>query len=315
MAGGTGSSPRVVAPPWVRTSLVVWWIAAVVLFFAAPAPPPAPLVPAEGDAVLARQLELVAARTRRWQDARGDLQIPWEAARGRLALVIDDVGRELHLFEQLLALRFPLTFSVLPGAVYTAGVQLRLRADRRRPREILLHLPCEPLDPAHMREGAEAQEHFLLAGAPADELQAALQAALDRVPAAVGVNNHMGSRLTGERAAMDALMPVLRARGLFFLDSRTTAHSQALAAAEAAGVPALGRDVFLDHDPRPEAILARLHEAAERARAAPTVVIAHPSQEVVDILRAELPRLYREGIGIYPLSEILARGRGDKVRQ
>jgi polysaccharide deacetylase 2 family uncharacterized protein YibQ len=307
---------ELVEPPrWARTSLVAWWVVAAALFFLAPAPPPGPLETAEDAAIFHRQLEQTVARTRRWQDARGDLTIPWQDARGHLALVIDDVGRELHLFDQLLALRFPLTFSVLPGAVYAAGVQVRLRGDRRRPREILLHLPCEPLDPAAMRAGAEPSEHFLYLGDSEGELQKALEAALDRVPAAIGMNNHMGSKLTADRAAMDALMPVLRARGLFFLDSRTNMQSQGLAAAEAAGVPALGRDVFLDHDPRPEAILAQLRAAADRAREQPTVAIAHPSREVVEVLRDELPRLHGEGIGVYSLSEILARGPDAKVRQ
>ncbi|MDC0671234.1 divergent polysaccharide deacetylase family protein [Nannocystis radixulma] len=305
----------VAAPRWARATLVAWWVVAAALFWLAPAPPVAPLARTEDEAIFQRQLDETVARTRRWQDSRGDLTIPWHEARGHLAIVIDDIGRELHHFDQLLALRFPLTFSVVPGGVYAVGAQLRLRADRRRPREILLHLPCEPVDLAAMQTEVEAREQFLRLGASADELRAALRAALERVPVAVGVNNHMGSRLTADRAAMDALMPELRQRGLFFLDSRTTPHSQALAAAAAAGVPALGRDVFLDHDPRPDAILAQLHAAAVRAREAPTVVIAHPSQEVVEALRVELPRLWADGIGVYPLREILARGGVDKVRE
>jgi hypothetical protein len=295
--------------------LIAWWMLAAASFWLAPAPPLAPLARSEDEAIFQRQLDETVARTRRWQDSRGDLTIPWDQARGHLAIVIDDIGRELHYFDQLLALRFPLTFSVVPGGVYAVGAQLRLRSDRRRPREILLHLPSEPLDAAKMTDGPEAREQFLRVDATADQLGAALRAALERVPVAVGVNNHMGSRLTADRAAMDALMPELRARGLFFLDSRTTAHSQGLAAADAAGVPALGRDVFLDHDPRPDAILAQLQQAAARAREAPTVVIAHPSQEVVEALRAELPRLYRDGIGVYPLREILARRGLEKVRE
>jgi polysaccharide deacetylase 2 family uncharacterized protein YibQ len=302
-------------PRWARASLLAWWCLAAALFWLAPAPPAAPLAQPESEAIFQRQLDQIAARTRRWQDSRGDLWIPWAEARGHLAIVIDDVGRELHHFEQLLALRFPLSFSVVPGGAYAAGAQLRLRGDRRRPREILLHLPAEPLDPGAMQVGPEAREQFLRVGDSPEQLRAALSAALERVPAAVGLNNHMGSRFTADRAAMDALMPVLRERGLFFLDSRTTPHSQALAAAEAAGVPALGRDVFLDHDPRPEAILAQLERAAARAREAPTVVIAHPSREVVEILRAELPRLHREGIGVYPLREILARASSENVRE
>jgi polysaccharide deacetylase 2 family uncharacterized protein YibQ len=78
-----------------------------------------------------------------------------------------------------------------------------------------------------MLEGQEPGETFLRVGDPPEAAARRARAALARVPGAVGVNNHMGSRLTAERAAMDALMPVLRARGLFFLDSRTTPPARA----------------------------------------------------------------------------------------
>lgn len=291
----------------LRWSLGAWGVVAALLLLLAPPPPPPPVTTAEDEAIFQRTVDQTVEKARRWQAERGDRTIEWSEARGHLAIVIDDVGRELHLLEQLQSLRFPLTFSVLPGAVYAPGVQTRLRADRRRPREILLHLPCEPEDPTKMAEGFVPGEHFLRVGDPPERLREALEAALDRVPGAVGVNNHMGSRLTAERAAMDALMPVLRARGLFFLDSRTTPHSQGLAAAEAAGVPTLGRDIFLDVDPSPAAVRTQLELAAARARERPVVVIAHPSPAVVETLREGLPRLYGEGIGVYPLREILTR--------
>jgi polysaccharide deacetylase 2 family uncharacterized protein YibQ len=291
----------------LRLSLAVWVALAGLLLLFAPPPPPPPVTTAEAEAIFQRTVDQTVERARSWQQTRGDQTIAWDQARGHVAIVIDDVGRELHLFDQLLALRFPLTFSVLPGSAYAPGAQLRLRADRRRYREILLHLPCEPEDPAKMLEGQEPGETFLRVGDPPEALRAALRAALARVPGAVGVNNHMGSRLTAERAAMDALMPELHARGLFFLDSRTTATSQAPAAAQAAGVPTLARDIFLDVDPAPGAVLAQLERAAERARDRPTVIIAHPSPAVVEVLREGLPRLHRDGIGVYPLRELLDR--------
>ena len=50
-----------------------------------------------------------------------------------------------------------------------------------------------------------------------------------------------------------------------------------------------------------------LAEAARRARDRPVVVLAHPSQAVVEVLKDGLPKLYDEGIGVYPVREILAR--------
>ena len=252
-----------------------------------------------------RAAEIAAAAPRDWKRERGDLTIPWDEAKGHLAIVIDDTGRELHVFEQLLSLRFPLTFAVLPDAVFSAGVQVRLQADRRRYREVLLHLPMEPMDPAEMETEQELRETFLRVGDTSDGLRTKTVAALAAVPQAIGVNNHMGSRLTTDREAMDVVMKALAGRELLFLDSRTTADTVARSAAAAAGLVTGSRDVFLDHEPGIEAISAALQDAARRAQTEPIVAIAHPTTEVVTVLRDGLPRLRAQGVGIYPLSRIL----------
>src|SRR4029077_6658280 len=70
---------------------------------------------------------------------------------------------------------------------------------------------------------------------------------LSSVPYAVGVNNHQGSLATSNPALMAELMPLLRERPLFFIDSRTTAATVAFDAAEHDGVPCAYRNVpFLD---------------------------------------------------------------------
>ena len=289
-----------------KLGLLGWMVAAAGLFWLAPRPPPVPLVTAEEEAVWNRTADEAGANARRWQREHGDLRLPWGQARGHLAIVIDDVGRELHLFDQLLGLRHQLTFSVLPRSNYSVGVQLRLRADGRRYREILVHLPMEPTDPAKMIEGAEADEEFLRTTDQAAGLEAKLDEALQRVPAAVGVNNHMGSALTADPDAMQVVMTALHSRGLFFLDSRTTADSVALSAARRHDVPATIRHVFLDNDPSPEAVRTALALAVQRALNEPTVAIAHPSPAVVEVLREQLPLLHSQGIAVYPLSDVVA---------
>ncbi len=299
-------SPAMVRPPW---SLVAWLALCGGLMLAAPAPPEPPPMSAREKATLQRQADMLVRDTRRWQREHGDRTLPWDEAEGHLAIVIDDVGRELHLFEQLLALRHPLTFSVLPGSIYAPGVQLRLRGDRRRYREVMLHLPMEPAAPAKMHEGDEAHERFLLATDRSADLRAKVEAALWRVPAAVGVNNHMGSRLTRDTQAMDAVMATLAERPLYFLDSRTIAETKAESVARAAGVPALARDVFLDHDPSEAAIEAALMRAAELSRQRPAVAIAHPSAAVVEVLTRRLPELLEQGVSVYPVSRLVAARR------
>lgn len=293
--------------PRAPYGLLVWIAVACLAFAFAPLPPPAPPMAADEIESTQRAIDRLVADTRGWQSERGDRTIGWDEASGHLAIVIDDVGRELHLMDQLLGLRWQLTFSVLPGAVYAPGAQLRLRADRRRYREIMLHLPMQPDDETHMQEGDEAREDFLRIDDRPDALHRKLEAALLRVPAAVGVNNHMGSRLTTDRAAMDAVMAVLAERGLYFLDSRTAPQTVAERAALDAGVPAIARRVFLDEDPTEAGIEAALGHAAELARSEPTVVIGHPSPELVAVLQRRLPQLHAVGIGVYPLSTLLRR--------
>jgi hypothetical protein len=283
--------------------------ASVILLWCSPRPPEPPETTPEEEAVRQRLVGRAIRDAQRWQAERGDVVIPWDEARGHLAIIIDDTGRELSWHEKLQALPYRLTFSVLPGAGYAAGAQLRLRQDHRRYREILLHLPMEPVDAAAMHAGAEAREEFLLLADSDAELAAKIARALARVPAAVGVNNHMGSRLTADERAMRVTMAALRERGLFFLDSRTTADTVAERTALAERVVALPRDAFLDHDPTPQAVRAALAEAGARSLREPTVVIAHPSDAVVTVLGEELPRLAASGVGVYPLSELVVRRR------
>jgi hypothetical protein len=275
------------------------------LFWFAPRPPGPPAPTEEELAARQRATALVVRDVKEWQAESGDRSLPWDEAEGHLAIVIDDVGRELHVFEKLTSLRYRLTFAVLPGSPYAAGTQLRLREDRRRYREVLLHLAMEPLEPARMHEPEEASEVFLLRSDSPQQLRVKLEDALQHVPTAVGVNNHMGSALTADRAAMDAIMPVLAERDLIFVDSRTTADSEAEAAAEAASVPVVIREVFLDNDLSEDAIARQLQSAAELSLDHPVVAIGHPSVELHAVLERELDDLFDRGIVVYPVSWLL----------
>ncbi len=291
----------------VPPSLVLWIAAACVLFLLAPRPPDPPPMTLEERLAQQRAADFIVRDAQQWQARRGDLTLPWDEAEGHLAILIDDVGRDLHLLDKLQALRFRLSFAVLPGSPYAAGAQLRLREDRRRYREILLHMPMQPLDAAQMLEGAEASETFLLTTDDPATLRAKLEAALARVPAATGINNHMGSALTAERAAMNVVMSVLRDRGLYFVDSRTNADSYASVAAQEAGVRTAMREVFLDNEVTEPAIEAQLRRAAELSRDHPVIAIGHPSVELHAVLERRLPELHAAGVGIYPVSRMLPK--------
>src|SRR3954469_3157603 len=134
----------------------------------------------------------------------------------RIALVIDDLGHDVADLRPLEALGVPVTYSVLPYEPQTPEVVAELR---RRKAEILLHLPMEP------RNGENPGPGALLQGMSEGELRQRTEEAPQAVPGAVGVNNHRGSLLSSEEGPMTTVLGVLAERGLFFLDSRTSADS------------------------------------------------------------------------------------------
>src|SRR6202034_4023483 len=104
---------------------------------------------------------------------------------------------------------------------------------------------------------------------------------------------------------MQTLMPDLRARNLFFIDSRTTAATVAYVTAEQDGVPAASRKVFLDATPTKEAVLAQLELAAkDAARDGSAVAIGHPHPVTIAALAQESPTLESRGIRLVFASDL-----------
>jgi polysaccharide deacetylase 2 family uncharacterized protein YibQ len=95
----------------------------------------------------------------------------------------------------------------------------------------------------------------------------------------------MGSRLTTNPEKMNQVMAVLKGRGLFFLDSRTIAHSVAYKSAVTYGIPALQRDVFLDNERDVAKIIEQFRLLIEIARVKNRAIgIGHPYPETLDAL-------------------------------
>lgn len=221
----------------------------------------------------------------------------------RLAIILDDMGHDRAAAESLLALPFPLTISVLPHLPLSAEVA---EEAYRRGDQILLHLPMEPEAGGGGSEGVTQEEIELRVGMNPDQVNSTLDGMLETVPHAAGVNNHQGSRATADLPLMQALMPALRGRNLFFIDSRTTAATVAFAAAESAGVPAASRKVFLDDTPTKEAVLAQLALAARDAsRDGSAIAIGHPHPATIAALTEEVPELEARGVRFVFASDLV----------
>ncbi len=215
------------------------------------------------------------------------------------AIILDDVGYSRRALEPFLAIDAPLTFSLLPDGGYTPALARELS---RNGRCIMLHLPMEP-------EGdrKDLEPSTIKVGMSAEEIKRRVNMALAAVPGAQGVNNHMGSRACTDADVVRAIMEVIRERGLFFVDSVTSPRSKILEGANALGVPAAKRDVFLDADTPSSAdtVAGRMAElAAVASRDGTAIGIGHVRQATAEGIRMGLVAFEQRGVGIVPASDL-----------
>jgi polysaccharide deacetylase 2 family uncharacterized protein YibQ len=212
-----------------------------------------------------------------------------------IAICIDDLGEDLAGTDKALALPRAVALSFLP---YADTTPFLAEAAARRGHLVLAHVPMQALG----RENPGPMT--LKSGMAPDEIARRLGWSLSRVPGLVGINNHEGSRFTADANGLRPVMATLKARHLFFFDSRTGPASQVEAAGRAAGVMTAGRDVFLDDDQSPGAVRAQLENLVHEARRnGVAIAIGHPHNVTLKLLAAWLAKDH--GVTLVPLDEAI----------
>jgi len=232
-----------------------------------------------------------------------------ESGGRQIAVIIDDIGYDLRLVEDLMRIEAPIAFAILPHTPHAREAARRLHAAGK---EILLHLPMEPRSYPADNPGKGA----LFVDMDEGEIRRQIETDLTAVPYVSGVNNHMGSRFMEDEAGLAVMMEELAKKGLFFVDSLTTPDSRARSAAARAGVRYASRAVFIDHTPDHAAALANLLQPPPRgwAQEKPLLMIGHPRPETMRALREAQPLWQKEGVRMIPLSAYFAvqGGQGKK---
>lgn len=222
-----------------------------------------------------------------------------ERGYGRIALLIDDFGDRWDDFiESFLNLGIDLTISVIPGRDMSSKVAHEMMA---RGSEVILHLPMEPLNASFQDNG-----YIILADMDYQEIKRIIERSLENVPNAVGVNNHMGSKVTSDRELMTTILGEIRSRGLYFVDSRTIATTVAYDVAKSLGLRCGKRDVFIDAEKNREAIRKSIWDLAEKARTNGFAIgIGHCQAITLEVLREEIPKVKAQGFRFVPLSKVV----------
>jgi len=219
---------------------------------------------------------------------------------GRIALIIDDCGyQSKELLAGFCALPIPITLSIFPDERETAWVA-RLAANSGH--EVMVHLPMEPIDYPKRDPGQGAVfSHY-----DYDRIRAVTRHAIEAVPGARGLNNHMGSRVTEDRRIIGYVLDEIKAQDLFFVDSVTSQHSVAYNVSLEMGIPSGRNAQFLDLTDTPERISDSLRDLSMWARQHGTAIgIAHARATTLSALQNLIPQLREEGFEFVTVSSAI----------
>ncbi|GGD56583.1 divergent polysaccharide deacetylase family protein [Paenibacillus nasutitermitis] len=219
----------------------------------------------------------------------------------QVAIVIDDFGNGSAGTKEMLNLPVHFTVAVMPFMHMT---RQDAESAHKLGHDVLVHMPMEPNHGKREWLGPGA----ITANMSDQEIRHRTEAAIKDVPYAIGMNNHMGSKITADEHIMRIVLSVVKEHGMFFLDSRTTFKTVVPKVAAELGVPLLSNDVFLD-DVYTESHIAKqmgvLHKHMDSH--VKGVAIGHvgaPGKKTAAVLTSTIPKL-QQSMSFVRLSEML----------
>lgn len=222
--------------------------------------------------------------------------LPCFSKPAQVAIIIDDIG---YRKSDVQALYLPgnISYAILPHTPYGRSLALQAKAKKN---DVILHIPMEAQNGKKLGPGA------LTSQMNESTIRKQLSDAFAEIPFALGINNHMGSKLTELYQPMAWTMQFLKEQNLIFIDSKTSRASQAESVAKNFGVPSLHRHIFLDNHLEHQYINSQFNKLIQAAKKYQTVVaIAHPHPETVSSLTKLIPKLAKHNIELVSISTLL----------
>ncbi|MEI6873660.1 MAG: divergent polysaccharide deacetylase family protein [Spirochaetota bacterium] len=215
-----------------------------------------------------------------------------------IVIVIDDAGYSLTELEPFLALPFPLTIAVLPQLAHSSESARRILEAGK---ELILHQPMEA------QGGQEPGPGAIFLRSSTAEATRIVEANLDSLPGALGINNHMGSSVTRDEALMTAVLELAKRRGIYYLDSLTTPGTATAFVAIRENMRLWERSVFLDNSPDRASIIRLFEEGKKKSEnGSPAVMIGHIwSSDLAATLQELYPVLAEEGFSLSTISRLM----------
>jgi polysaccharide deacetylase 2 family uncharacterized protein YibQ len=218
-----------------------------------------------------------------------------------VAIVIDDFGNGMNGTKDMLDLQIPLTIAVMP---FLPTTRIDAQMAHEKGHDVLVHLPMEPLRGKKSWLGPGA----ITTDLSNDEIRKRVEAAIDDVPFAIGINNHMGSKATADERVMKVVVEICKERGLGILDSRTTHKSVMGKLARQMGVPFAENQLFFDdvytisHISKQMSKLRKLIKEQDEC-----IAIGHvglPGKKTAQVLKSSIALIQQEARFV-PISKLM----------
>ncbi len=226
--------------------------------------------------------------------------IPLTGGGAKIAFVLDDWGERLSNCHYLKEIKAPLAISILPNLRHSDDV---MKCASVYDKDIMLHLPMEPY---HTFD--KYPDYYLLTTKMSQvKVESLIDDSFKKMPLIVGVNNHMGSKATEDKALMKIVFKKIKKKGLFFIDSMTAPHHSICGElADEMNLPFSKRDVFLDNVNTKEAIEKQIVELTQKARRQGyAIAIGHDRQLTMQVLEENIPILQKQGFEIVHVKDLL----------
>lgn len=223
--------------------------------------------------------------------------------KGRVAIIIDDFGNSGNGTKEMTEINQPLTCAIIPFLPYTKqDAELAHNGGH----EVIIHIPMEP----HIGNPKWLGEKGITSRLTSEQIQQIVREAIEEVPYAVGVNNHMGSKATEDKRVIEAIVTVLKEKNMYIVDSKTSMNSVIREIAEEYDVPVLERAIFLDNEKSITAIKKQLKLLGEIAlKEDSAIAIGHVGPEGGSItaiaIKEMIPVFEEMGIKIVPVSQLI----------
>ncbi|MGE4497154.1 MAG: divergent polysaccharide deacetylase family protein [Deferribacterales bacterium] len=240
-----------------------------------------------------------AEKTEKPKDKEKPVVLPPNAP--KMAVIIDDCGYSIPLAKRLAAIKYPVTFAILP---YLPHDSETAEIARKAGKTVFLHFPMEPLSYPDTDPGKGAA----LLNMPPSIIEAQADNNVKQIGWIDGFNNHMGSAFTESETKMEQVLGFMKKHTDTFIDSYTTGKSAAYDVCLKQGMLCGQNRKFIDNENNETYIRKKIMEGVELAKKnGSLIMIGHLKDETVSTLEKHLADVEKAGVRIVSVKELVHR--------